>query len=403
MHNDPMDEETIQLQPSFIDKHKVVIKHEPLAPFIQTILHKRTTDQPFYLMHLDRVFSAYETWNNELPMVKPFYAVKSNNHPLLLEVMANIGINFDCASEKEIELVHGIVKDGTRILYANPCKPISHLQFSKQKGVQHMTFDSEEELYKVKLYHPQAQLILRIAVDDTKSVLRFNRKFGCKLDEVQELLSLVKRLNLQFIGFSFHVGSLCSSPVAFYEALRTTRSALDIATGLSLDTRVIDIGGGFPGDRTLFAPFATEIRKGMFDFFHGKHIRFIAEPGRFFSESSQTLVMSVIGKKRVQEKGETRFAYYLNDGVYGGFGSIHYDKLIPQLHVMKQGLRFKSTFYGPTCDSMDVLVEDYFFPELFLGDCVFHENFGAYTSVSATDFNGYRVEDYIYCYDVSGS
>jgi ornithine decarboxylase len=396
----PMDEDTIQLQPSFIEKYKVMIKHEPLQPFLYSILHKRTTDRPFYLVHLDRVFSAYETWNNELPMVKPFYAVKSNNNPVLLEIMSSLGINFDCASEKEIELVHGIVKDGSRILYANPCKPISHLQYSKQKDVQHMTFDSEEELYKVKLYHPQARLILRIAVDDTKSVLRFNRKFGCKLEDVHELLLLVKRLNLQFIGFSFHVGSLCTSPVAFYEALRTTRCAVDIASGIALETRVIDIGGGFPGDRTMFLRFAAEIRKGMFDFFQGKQIRFIAEPGRFFSEATQTLVMNVIGKKRVQEKGETKYAYFLNDGTYGGFGSIHYDKLIPHLQVMKQGQMFMSTFYGPTCDSMDVLVEDYFFPELFLGDCVYHENFGAYTSVSATDFNGYKVEDCIYCYNL---
>jgi ornithine decarboxylase len=67
---------------------------------------------------------------------------------------------------------------------------------------------------------------------------------------------------------------------------------------------------------------------------------------------------------------------------------------------MKQGMRFKSTFYGPTCDSMDILVEDYYFPELFLGDCVFLENYGAYTSVSATEFNGYRVVDCICCYEV---
>jgi ornithine decarboxylase len=396
-----MDEDAIQLQPSFIEKYNVLIKHEPLQPFIQSILNKRMTDRPFYLIHLDRLFSAYQTWNNELPMVKPFYAVKSNNHPVVLEVMASIGLNFDCASEKEIELVDGIVKDGTRILYANPCKPISHLQYAKQKDVQHMTFDSEEELYKVKLYHPQAQLILRIAVDDTKSLLRFNRKFGCKLEEIKDLLSLVKQLNLNFLGFSFHVGSLCSLPIAFYEALRSTRCAVDIASGLALETRVVDMGGGFPGDRTMFAPFATEIRKGMFDFFHGKNIRFLAEPGRFFSEAAQTLVMSVIGKKRIQVKGEVKYAYFLNDGVYGGFGSIHYDKLSPNLRVMKQGNLFKTTFYGPTCDSMDVLVEDYLFPELFLGDCVYHENFGAYTSVSATEFNGYRVDDCIFCYDVS--
>jgi len=55
-----------------------------------------------------------------------------------------------------------------------------------------MTFDSEDELYKIKLYHPYAQLILRIKTDDSMSICRFNSKFGADLSKCEMLLSLAK-------------------------------------------------------------------------------------------------------------------------------------------------------------------------------------------------------------------
>ena len=49
----------------------------------------------------------------------------------------------------------GVVPD--RIIYANPCKVISHLRFAADKGVEMLTFDSESELYKIKKHFPGAK------------------------------------------------------------------------------------------------------------------------------------------------------------------------------------------------------------------------------------------------------
>ncbi len=43
------------------------------------------------------------------------------------------------------------------IVYANPCKQISHLKYASQKSVDVMTFDNEYELYKVHKYYPCAR------------------------------------------------------------------------------------------------------------------------------------------------------------------------------------------------------------------------------------------------------
>ena len=68
---------------------------------------------------------------------------------------------------------------------------------------------------------------------------------------------------------------------------------------------MIDIGGGFPGiDRYIrFEDIAKRINDGINDFFfyelENSTIKFIAEPGRYFAESSHTLVLNVIGKKNI--------------------------------------------------------------------------------------------------------
>lgn len=45
----------------------------------------------------------------------------------------------------------------SRIIFANPCKAVSHIQFAARCGVQLLTFDNEEELIKLARYHPRAR------------------------------------------------------------------------------------------------------------------------------------------------------------------------------------------------------------------------------------------------------
>jgi ornithine decarboxylase len=45
----------------------------------------------------------------------------------------------------------------SRIIFANPCKATSHIQYAARCGVQLLTFDSEEELTKVAQHHPGAR------------------------------------------------------------------------------------------------------------------------------------------------------------------------------------------------------------------------------------------------------
>jgi ornithine decarboxylase len=283
----------------------------------------------------------------------------------------------------------------------------SQIRYARANDVDLMTFDCEEELYKIKLYHPYAKLILRIAVDDSKSLCKFNSKFGCKLNQVEELLNITKTLKLNVCGFSFHVGSGCSSADSFYNALKDCKDARDIASKLDVKINIIDIGGGFPGVNIdiKFEDIASKINKGIEDFFQkeleSKSINFIAEPGRYFAQKTHTLVLNVIGKKVIKEDDNDHLIiYYLNDGIYGSFNCITYDHQQPVILPFNErdGKLFKSKIYGATCDSMDMIGENIMLPDLSIGEWVYVENFGSYTVASSSEFNGIQkpINKYIF-------
>jgi ornithine decarboxylase len=371
---------------------------------INDFLEDNQSERAFYIIDLGEITSSYATWIRLLPDVKPYYAVKCNPNPVLLDVLASLGANFDCASENEMKTIIEITKDPSRIIFANPCKMSSQIRYARANDVDLMTFDCEEELYKIKLYHPYAKLILRLAVDDSKSKCQFNKKFGCKLEQVEELLKIAKTLKIEVVGFSFHVGSGCTSADNFYDAIKTCREATDIANQMDISISMIDIGGGFPGlDRNIkFEDIANSINKGIHDFFGdelaNESIQFISEPGRYFAEKTHTLVLNVIGKKKVVSKNsetledETVIVYYLNDGIYGSFNCIYFDHSNPTILPFNErdGKLHKSRLFGPTCDSVDLISENVMLPELAIGEWVYVENFGAYTVAASSSFNGFK-------------
>jgi len=372
---------------------------------INDFLEDNQSERAFYIINLGALFDSYTNWNKLLPNVHPYYAVKCNPNPVILDALASLGCNFDCASENEMKMVIEITKDPSRIIFANPCKMSSQIRYARANDVDLMTFDCEEELYKIKLYHPYAKLVLRLAVDDSKSRCKFNKKFGCKLSQVEELLNIVKTLKLDVIGFSFHVGSGCSSADTFYDAIYECRKACDIAERVGIGISVIDIGGGFPGvDKNIkFEDIAKRINDGITEFFVEKTaIQFIAEPGRYFAESSHTLVLNVIGKKNIidEETGEKIIVYYLNDGIYGSFGCIYFDHNNPVVLPFNERNNelHKSRLFGPTCDSIDLISNDIMLPELAVGEWVYVENFGAYTVASSSNFNGFKTNVFKYIF-----
>lgn len=392
---------------------KLISSEYTTYDIVNDFLMNNQSEQPFYIIDLGEIIKLYEKWITCFPTITPYYAVKCNPNPVLLDVLSGLGTCFDCASENEIKAVIELTGDPDRIIFANPCKMSSQIKYARANDVDMMTFDCEEELYKIKLYHPYSKLILRLAVDDTQSVCKFNSKFGCKLENIENLIHLMNVLKLQLIGFSFHVGSGCKSVESYYNAIKTCREAYDLALKNNITISLIDIGGGFPGIHTEtninIEQIAEKINQSQQEFFNKEMdagtIKFIAEPGRYFVEKSHTLVLNVIGKKRetyidaITNVKEETIIYYLNDGVYGSFNCIYFDHKTPNIlpfNERNEKKMYKSKIFGPTCDSIDLIANEIMLPELVIGEWVYVENFGAYTTAASSSFNGFITTDYKY-------
>lgn len=369
---------------------------DDIYDIINNFLEKDVHEEAFFVVDLGKVIRQYNKWKKYLPNVIPYYAVKCNPNPVIIHILNMMGCHFDCASKNEISVVYDLIKESKNILFANPCKMCNHIKFARATDVDLMTFDSEQELYKIKLYHPYANLILRIAVDDKNSVIHFSEKYGVETHQVHNLVMLCKALRLNLVGVSFHVGTGCYDELQYYNAIKKCREVYDIVLKENIKMKYVDIGGGYPGidsDGITFERISEKIQDAIRDYFEEcADVQFIAEPGRFFVASSHTLVVNIIGKKeKITESGEKEFTYYINDGIYGSFNCVYFEKTIPDIQPFNErdGKRYKTKIFGPTCDSIDVIVQETWLPELVVGEWCYIESFGAYTSALASNFNGF--------------
>jgi ornithine decarboxylase len=370
---------------------------------IGTFLEHNRDDSAFYIVHFGKIIDQLNRWREALPRVKPFYAVKCNPNPAIVQLLKNFNIGFDCASKDEIRMVMSQGVSTDNIIFANPCKASNEIKFARSENIDVMTFDDIHELLKIKLYHPEAKLIIRIVTDDSKSECKFSCKFGVQLSEVERVLSTAKSMMLNVVGVSFHVGSNCHDALTYYNSIRDSRVVFDIGEKLGFSFNVLDIGGGFPGyereGMVTFDKIAYEVNRGLQEFFPSETINVMAEPGRYFACSSHTLVANIIGKKEAIVDGVKKLKYYLNDGVYGSFNCIFFDHAEPKINPYNErnDIKYETKVFGPTCDSIDTITESCLLPDLAIGEWVFIENFGAYTIAAASTFNGFQQTKCVYC------
>lgn len=380
--------------------------------FIKNIVRNLNIEQdPFYVVDLEDICQKHIRWLTALPRVEPHYAVKCNNDPVLIKLLAFLGAGFDCASKNEMKQILDLGVSSDRIIYANPCKQASMIKYAYKNDVDLMTFDNESELHKIKEHHPNAKLVLRIITNDADAVCRFSMKFGADMKTSKKLIDTAMRLNLDLVGISFHVGSGQMSPSAFSESIQNAKALFDYAAQEhNCELTLLDLGGGYPGSDSssdLFNSIATEINRSLSLHFpedECKNLKIIAEPGRYYACSAFTLCVNVIAKRIMEEEcdGAKSIMYYINDGVYSSFNCIFYDHVHEfEPILLKDGIKvneklYKSSIWGPTCDGLDCVMKECKLPEIDTGDFMAFKNMGAYTISGACPFNGIPLPKSIY-------
>ena len=355
---------------------------------------------PLLVLSLEQIEKNYNLLRTHMPRVKVFYAIKANPHRRILELMRDLGSNFDVASDGEIMELASLGVDGSRMIYANPMKTVNGLRACRNAGVGKMTFDSAGEIDKMARECPGATALLRIRIDNSSAHVDLNKKFGAGREQALELLQKAKAAGLDAAGIAFHVGSQTTSADPYLNALDIAREIFEEAAANGMQLRIMDIGGGFPIPepkvRFNLAEMLKQINARLDEDFPGVEIW--CEPGRFICGTAVNLITSVIG---VTERGGQPW-YFLDDGLYGTFSGVLFDQWDFKLISFKEGEQVAATFAGPSCDSLDIMFRGKMTVRQEEGDLILVPICGAYTSASATTFNGFSKANFVVWEDVKG-
>ena len=339
----------------------------------------------------------YAQFRKHLPRVQVYFAVKANSDPAIVATFYQVGASFDVASMAEFHTVHELIKDlpakerqdfiWDKIIYANPIKAINTLkELNPYRPL--VTYDNHEEVIKIAKHAPQAGLALRLRVPNTGSMVELSSKFGALPGEALDLITFAHNNKLVVEGLSFHVGSQCTNPQNYVQALHLAASVFAEAKSRGFDLKLLDIGGGFPAhyDDTVPAfKSLARIINGELDRLFPKSIEILAEPGRFLVASAATAVATIVGKA----VRDGKLCYYIDDGVYHTFSGVIFDHCQYHLKSFKKGPTQICSVFGPTCDALDTISLAEQLPDLELGDLLFSQNIGAYSAASSTHFNGF--------------
>lgn len=383
------------MSPCDFNEVKIIDDAADNMDVIKTIINRKNQEDGFYIVDIGDIINKHREWITKIPRVAPHYAVKCNPDPNVIKILATLNTGFDCASEQEIRQVmqYGVQPD--RIIFANPYKSPSHIKYAKKMNVDQITADSELELLKIKDLYPEAKIVIRIRCDAKNSGCDLGLKFGCEPDEdAVRLIQFTMNLGLTLHGFSFHVGSPCRELNAYSRGIGICKRLITIAQSMGCkDVQLIDIGGGFSGERgTDIDKLANIVNDAIQDL--DPSIRIISEPGRYYVDSAFTLIAFLHSKKIVHKNGKLMRMYYTNVGTYNSFldEMIGLEARVPQtLFEPASDEKFLSTLWGPTCDSYDVIVKDVLLPELHIGNWLVWEDTGSYTLSLCTTFNGFPI------------
>jgi len=198
-------------------------------------------------------------------------------------------------------------------------------------------------------------------------------------------------------GLTFHPGSQSTDAGAYREYIEKAAENVK-AAGVAIVS--LNVGGGFPS-RYLgeslpdLQDYFSAIGDAFDSAFGGTETTLISEPGRCLVDSCISLLCQV--KHRRDDH-----TVFINDGVYGGFMEQLFSPIVHPVRAFRGAEALTGdcapfTVWGPTCDSIDILAHKPMLPEdVAEGDWIEFGLMGGYGSSTATEFNGFTSNRYVF-------
>jgi len=357
-----------------------------------------TKETPFLVVDTATVGEQYDELVGAFPYANIYYAVKANPAPEILSLLRDRGSCFDIASIYELDRVLDLGVGADRVSYGNTIKKSRDIRYFYDRGVRMYATDSEADLRNIAKAAPGSKVYVRILTEGSLTAdWPLSRKFGCQTDMAMDLLILARELGLDPYGISFHVGSQQRDIGAWDGAIAKVKVIFErLLEEDGIKLRMINLGGGFPANYLLrtndLATYAAEITRYLKEDFGDELPEIILEPGRSLIANAGMLVSEVVLISRKSRTGLNRWVY-VDVGKFSGLIETMSESIKFPVYSDKVGELEDVVLAGPTCDSADVMYEDYKYAlplNLAIGDRLYWFSTGAYTtSYSAIEFNGF--------------
>ncbi len=324
------------------------------------------------------------------------FAVKTNPDERVLSYLYQAGVrHFDVASLAEVKLVADNVGPA-KMYFMHPVKSreaIHEAYFTY--GIRDFSLDCEAELTKIMEVTNHADdlnLYVRLAMSSDNAAYSLKGKFGIAMDEADFLLQATRAVANR-MGVCFHVGSQCMEPKAYKTAIDDVAALVERA---EVHVDVLDIGGGFPSIYPGLTPpplaaYMRAIKKALKSQAGFAHCQIMSEPGRALVAEGGSVVVRVDLRKGNM--------LYINDGTYGSLFDAGMPGFVYPVKAIRPGGTLSAEqaefgFYGPTCDSVDVMKGPFHLPvDIKEGDWIEIGQLGAYGATMRTNFNGFYTDE----------
>ncbi|MBB4123818.1 ornithine/lysine decarboxylase [Martelella radicis] len=367
---------------------------ERIAEFFKT----RRPEGPCLVVDREVVRDNYTAFRRALPDSAIYYAVKANPAPQILELLASLGSNFDCASVAEIEMALEAGAGADRISYGNTIKKERDIARAHALGVNLFAVDCHEEVEKIARAAPGARVFCRVLTDGEGAEWPLSRKFGCVPPMAVDVLVYAHQLGLESYGVSFHVGSQMTKLEAWDAALADAKRVFAQLAKQGIYLQMVNMGGGFPTKYLRDVPTAEAYGQAIFAalsrHFGNQLPKTIIEPGRGMVGNAGVIKSEVVLISKKSDDDKHRWVF-LDIGKFGGLAETMDEAIRYPIRTDRDGDEMEPcVLAGPTCDSADVMYEKNMYPlpiTLTIGDEVLIEGTGAYTTTYASvAFNGFE-------------
>ena len=370
----------------------------PNPTHIQGVAISSLADQfgtPLYIYDGEKITNQVKTLQEAFSAVplKIKYATKALSNINILKLIRKAGAGVDAVSIEEVRLGMLAGFSAKEIMYTPSGVGFEEIQEAVDLGIM-INLDSLPLMEQFgSVYGNSIPACIRInphimAGGNIKiSVGHKESKFGISIEQLSEILELVKKYQLKIEGLHIHTGSDILDAEVFLKG----GNVLFEAAFQFPDLRFLDFGGGFkvaykPND---IATDVMEVGEKVGEAFqkfcsnYGRQLELWLEPGKFLvSEAGYLLVKATV----VKESPSVTFV-----GVDSGLNHLIRPMMYDAYHSVynlsnPEGKKTKYNVVGYICET-DTIASHRELNEVKAGDLLVIKNAGAYGYSMASNYN----------------